>query len=334
MTWFAWRQFRTPARVTAAGLAAVAALLAWTGRILADQWASSGAATCHLQCGTAYDNFIQQVTSSANDHTYQYLLFLVYVVPPLIGIFWGAPLIARELEAGTHRLTWTQSVTRTRWIATKLAVVGGTTAAAVGLLSWGATTWSQHIDTLKYSRVTPLIYGARGIVPVGYALFAFTLGVTTGMLIRRTVPAMATTLAIYIGAVLAMPLAVRSHLAPLAHATPPLDISTIQGFEIQGAGVMSVVGGASPANGWVLSNATITPAGNVFVGPVNPTYCSPTVGPQTCLHWIGTLGLRQDITYQPTSHFWTMQWAETGIFVVAAALLASFCFWFTRSRLT
>ena len=333
MTWFTWRQLRTPAWITIAGLAAVGALLAVTGHLLADQWTSSGAAACHGHCGTAFDNFIQQVTSSVNDHMYQFTLFAVYVVPPLIGMFWGAPLIARELEAGTHRLAWTQSVTRTRWIVTKLTVVGGAAAAATGLLTWAVTAWSQHIDAVKYTRVTPLIYGARGIVPVGYALFAFTLGVTFGMIIRRTVPAMAATLAVYIAAVASMPLSIRAHLAPIARATPPLDVNTIHGFMIQGR-VMTVIGGASSSNGWVLSNTTITRAGDVFVGPVNPKFCSPSNGPTTCLDWIGTLGLRQDITYQPASHFWALQWAETGIFVALAALLAGFCFWFTRRHLT
>jgi uncharacterized membrane protein len=41
----------------------------------------------------------------------------VLVVPGLVGVFWGAPLIAPELAAGTYRLAWTQSVTRTRWLA-------------------------------------------------------------------------------------------------------------------------------------------------------------------------------------------------------------------------
>ena len=54
-------------------------------------------------------------------------------------MFWGAPLIARELEAGTHRLAWNQSVTRTRWLAIKLAIVGAATAAVAGLLSWAVT---------------------------------------------------------------------------------------------------------------------------------------------------------------------------------------------------
>ena len=41
----------------------------------------------------------------------------------MIGIFWGAPLVARELETGTYRLVWTQGVTR-RWLAVKLALSG------------------------------------------------------------------------------------------------------------------------------------------------------------------------------------------------------------------
>ena len=33
-------------------------------------------------------------------------------------------------------------------------------------------------------------------------------------------------------------------------------------------------------------------------------------------------------------HFWPLQFAETGIFLAAAVLLAGFCFWWTRRRLT
>ena len=37
-------------------------------------------------------------------------------------------------------------------------------------------------------------FAQRGIVLIGYAAFAFILGVTSGLLIRRTLPAMVTTL--------------------------------------------------------------------------------------------------------------------------------------------
>jgi hypothetical protein len=259
---------------------------------------------------------------------------LMYLVPALIGIFWGAPLIARELEAGTHRLAWNQSVTRTRWLTTKLAVVGGAAAATAGLLSWVVTAWGHHLDHVRYYPITPVVYGARGIVPIGYALFAFALGVTLGMLIRRTVPAMAATLAIYIAAVVSMPLWVRAHLAPVRNLNAPLELQKIQDFLIGPHSVMKVISGNMPSNAWVLSNDTITPSGAIFTGPADPRYCGDNVGPKACIDWVASLGLRQRLVYQPASHFWPLQWAETGIFVGAAVLLAAFCLAWTRRRLT
>ncbi|HEV8560471.1 MAG TPA: ABC transporter permease subunit [Actinophytocola sp.] len=334
MIWFTWRQFRTQTWITIGALAVIAVALAITGHNLADLWTSSGAATCHTNCGTAVSTFLHEVRGGVGDKVYNFALALMYVVPALIGIFWGAPLIARELEAGTHRLAWNQSVTRTRWLATKLTIVGGASAASVGLLSWAVTSWAHHIDHANANRITPLVYGARGVVPIGYALFAFVVGVTMGMLIRRTVPAMAATLAIYIAAVVSMPLWIRAHLAPVRHTTTPLDLSRIQDLMIKPRGAMEVVSGVIPHGAWVLTNTSITTTGQLFTGPANPQYCGENQGATACLNWVGSLGLRQDLTYQPASHFWPLQFTETGIFLAAAVLLAGFCFWWTRRRLT
>jgi len=59
---------------------------------------------------------------------------LLIAAPALIGIFWGAPLIGRELETGTHQVAWNQSVTRTRWLAIKLAGVGLASIITAGVL--------------------------------------------------------------------------------------------------------------------------------------------------------------------------------------------------------
>jgi ABC-type transport system involved in multi-copper enzyme maturation permease subunit len=338
MIWFTWRQFRTPAWIAGGGLAVIAVLLAITGHNLADLWAGSGAATCHADCSSAFKTFADEVGSSINDIVYNAGLMVMYAVPALVGIFWGAPLIARELETGTHRLAWNQSVTRTRWLATKLATIGTASAATAGLLSWAVTAWAHHIDYAKDNHITPLVYGARGIVPIGYALFAFALGVTLGMLIRRTVPAMAATLVIYVTAVVSMPLSIRARLLPVSHATSALDISKIENFEIIGHGsgnaTMKVVSGVIPDGAWVLTNNTITPTGQIFTGPPNPQFCGEDQGPRACMQWVGSLGLRQYVTYQPASHFWSLQWTETGVFVAVAVLLAGFCFWWTRRRLS
>jgi hypothetical protein len=334
MTWFTWRQFRTQTWITVGALAVIAIVLAISGHNIADLWTSSGAAACHSNCGTAISTFLNQVTGSGLDDKVQsFSVGLLYVVPALIGIFWGAPLIARELESGTHRLAFNQSITRTRWLATKLAIVGAASAATAGLLGWAVTAWAHHIDHATGNMVKPLYFGARGIVPIGYALFAFVLGVTMGMLIRRTVPAMAATLAIYIAAVVSMPLWIRAHLAPAVHTTTPLDLSRIDRLMLKPRGAMEVVSGVTPHGAWVLTNTSITSAGQIFTGPANPQYCGDEA-PDACLNWIGSLGLRQDITYQPASHFWPLQLAESGIFIAAAVLLSAFCFWWTRRRLT
>ena len=113
--------------------------------------------------------------------------------PAVIGAFWGAPLVARELEAGTHRLVWNQSVTRTRWLATKLGTVTLAAAAAVGVLTVAVSWWADPLDGAISStrgslpsRITPVTFAMRGIVPVSYAVFAVVLGVTVGVVLRRS----------------------------------------------------------------------------------------------------------------------------------------------------
>jgi len=333
MTWFAWRQFRIPTWITGAALVVVAALLAYTGNTLGHQWSSTGAAACHNDCRNALEAFIAQATNGIDGIAYIATAIVLYVAPALIGMFWGAPLLARELESGTYRLAWNQSISRTRWLATKLAVVGGASALAVGLLSLGVTAWGHHLDHVRYYRIDPVLFGARGIVPIGYALFAFALGVTMGMLIRRTVPAMAATLAVYLGALVSMPLWVRSRLVPAVQSISPLDLHRIDNLFQSTNGFIQVRSGVVPNGAWILVNNSITSSGKVWHGPASPTYCGGNTGPDTCLQWIGTLGLRQQLAYQPASHFWPLQWAETGVFVAAAALLTAFCFWWIRHRL-
>jgi ABC-2 family transporter protein len=333
MIWFTWRQFRTQTWVTVGALALLGVVLVITGLSIADAY-DTNVGGCQTDCANAISNFLNEVRSGAGGKVYDLTLPVLYVVPALIGIFWGAPLIARELETGTHRLAWTQSVTRARWLATKIGVAAATVAATTGVLSWAVTAWAHHIDHANADRITPLVYGARGIVPIGYALFALTLGVTAGMLIRRTVPAMAATLAVYVVTVVAMAEWIREHLMPARHITSPLEVNNLDGLMINpGTGRMRVFAG-TPDNAWVLSNQAITSSGDVFNGPVNMQYCGPEHGPRACAQWLGTLGLREDITYQPASHFWPLQWIETGVLVAAAAALTAFCFWWLRRRVS
>jgi ABC-2 family transporter protein len=334
MIWFTWRQFRAQTWVTAAALAAVGVVLVITARSIADAYDAANVAACGSDCATAIDNFLREVRAGASGTVYDLANMSILLLPALVGIFWGAPLLARELETGTHRLAWNQSITRTRWLATKLAIVGAAAAATVGLLTWAVTVWANRIDDATGERIAPGLYEARGIVPIGYALFAFALGVTLGMLIRRTVPAMAATLAIYVAVVVSMGEWIREHLVSVSHSINPLDVSSLEALMLGDGNEMTVIGSDNLPDAWVLSNQTITSTGEVFTGPADPQYCGVDAGVSECEAWVGSLGLRQELTYHPASNFWPLQWTETGILLAAALLLAGFCFWWTRRRLT
>ena len=163
-------QFRAQAAVAFIALVIAAVVLAITGPHLLHIY-DTVVATCaaHGDCSSVDSNFVKL------DHGLQIALnILIIVVPGIIGLFWGAPLVAHELEARTFRLAWTQSVTRTRWVAVKIACVGLASMAVAGLLSLMLTWWASPID-----RVNLNVFGTfdqRDIVPIGYAAFAFVLG--------------------------------------------------------------------------------------------------------------------------------------------------------------
>ena len=125
-------QLRVQAITAAVALIAFAVLLAATGPHLAGLYAASGLRGCQpASCGQRASSFLQQVNSTSPYATVDLLSIIIIALTPVItGLFWGAPLLARELETGTFALAWSQSVTRARWLAVKLTV-GGLAAMAV-----------------------------------------------------------------------------------------------------------------------------------------------------------------------------------------------------------
>jgi hypothetical protein len=349
---FTWLQFRTQAAVAIGGLAVIAVVLAITGPHLAHLYDTT-VANCkaHNDCQTAMAAFLR------NDRTLQIGLdALVVVVPGIIGVFWGPPLVARELETGTYRLAWTQSVTRRRWMAVKLGVIGLASMIVAGLLSLMVTWWSSPIDRVNMS---PFVsFDQRDIVPVGYAALAFTLGVTAGLLIRRTLPAMATTLAVFVGVRLVVVHFLRPYhlIAPVHRIVPDNAIASIA----FGTAVSPPPDGLAP-RGWLLTNQTINATGqvigqggtigsgggNIGIGPHGvdiqgltcPNIRLPQHSPandaaanaaiQRC---VDQLRLRELLTYQPASRYWAFQWYELAIFLGLALVLSGFCLWWSRRR--
>ncbi|HKT04316.1 MAG TPA: ABC transporter permease subunit [Rugosimonospora sp.] len=333
MIWLTWRQLRTQAMVAAVFLGVLAVALVVTGLRLAHIYDTSGVATCQANCQAVADAFLREARNGVTGVLFTLLSGAGYVVPAVIGVFWGAPLIARELEAGTHRLVWNQSVTRSRWVATKLLGVGLASIVVTALLSLAVTWWADPIDRIGPHRVTPDIFASRGIVPIGYAAFAFALGAAAGVLVRRTVPAMAITLAVVIAAVVAAPLVIRPHLMTPVRVSVPLTVDNIRGLVMSDQGrEMFVEVQADVPGVWILSNTVVRSDGRPFTGPANMTACNRDAPAKDCMQWIASLHLRQSLSYHPATRFWALQWREMSLYLGVAALLALFSYWWVSRR--
>jgi len=341
--WLTWRQFRTQLAAVYLLVAAACVWLALTGPALA-----------RLAHRNAY---VYDVLPSTDKLLFNGSSAVLAVAPALIGIFWGAPLVAKELETGTYRLVWNQSVTRGRWLLTKLGFSVLATAVAVGILTTAITWWTKPIDGAQSSshgglasRMTPISFAMRGIVPVGYAVFAVVLGTLIGIVVRRSVPAMALTLAVYAFVQVAVPLWVRPHLLPATTSTIVISRGTLDGISANGTGPFTITTKAHDPRDWVLSNTTIDAQGRPtglptwFSGclPPPPAAADPRAKVEVtaragsldeCFNRLTREGYRQRVVYQPFTHFWRLQWAETGLYVAASGGMAAFCFRWVRRRL-
>jgi hypothetical protein len=333
--WLTWRQFRVPAVVSAAALAAVLTLLAVTGPRMVDRFDAGGLAVCAaghepttgtLTCGDLERLYLDDYP------VVQVVGALLLLLPALVGAFWGAPLVAREIETGTHRLAWVQSVTRSRWLGTKLAVLGGSSVALSAALSLALTWWNEPRDRLG-SRFTPAIFAQRGVVPIAYAAFAFALGVAAGAVIRRTIPAMAAALLGFLALREYVASAIRPHLVDRVVASFPTFTFVAD----------EPAGRVASESGWVLSAQTVDGAGHVVSrgGTISDEavfrlcHLNGTQVSKIDLDACGQrLGLRDVVSYIPADRFWAVQVREAALYLVLALALGAVTFWWVRRRLT
>jgi hypothetical protein len=256
--WLAWRQMRTQVMVVSAVLVVLGIALALTGPHLVHVF-DTVIKPCEAKpnCGDvgSYSN---------SDRFLQSISLLLLIAPALVGMFWGAPLVAREYENNTFRLVWTQSVSRVRWLAAKLAMGALLSAVAVSLLSLMTTWWFSPLDAFSNNSLTPSTFDRRDLVPVAYALFAFAFGATAGLILRRTLPAMAVTLFAFIG----LRYVVEDYLRP--HFMTPLKLtSDFDPLEPD----LTVGNGGLRSSDQVVSQETVSGSGHVLSanGNVGPT---------------------------------------------------------------
>ena len=325
MAWVTWRQHRTALIGVLAFIGALALCLLLVGLHLHQAYAAATA--CHPAGSAACNAMAASFNGIGNFLSNGSLLQLV---PPLIGAFIGAPLLAREFEAGTFRFAWTQGFGRARWTLAKLVALGVAVVAASGALSALAAWYyqpyfassNQALSLTELNSLAPGLFNLRGVGLAAWTLAAFSIGALAGTLIRRVVPAIVATLVVYAGLAFAAGGWLRMHyLTPLV--TKGLDL---------------------PASAQIVSQWGTRGGRVVFTGPptfpIYQQYCPAAAGlgkgggpsagnPLQCL---AQHGFTLWTSYQPASRFWAFQWIEGGWLLVLSVLLIAVTVWLVRRR--
>jgi hypothetical protein len=319
MIWLAWRQHRQQALFTGVGLAALAAFMIPTGLAMRHAFAVKGLADCLRRLdeapmrpfsGDACARALNQFDNQYSVLTIAGVLFLV--LPLLVGLFWGAPLVAREIEHGTHRLVWTQGISRRHWALVKFGLVGTATLAAAVAYGLGVSWWLTPLGEVQreQNRFDVLFFDMQGLVPVGYTLFAVALGVFAGTIWHKVVPAMAVTLVGFLGVRIAMTTLARRRYLPARTRTFPIE----GGMPNTTFGDWIITSGVRDASGKLVAahSEIVCPFGARGPGGA-PCGAELGLGP----------GAYNWQLYQPADRFWLFQGIETGIFTTLALLCST-----------
>ncbi|HEX5261444.1 MAG TPA: hypothetical protein VFW18_08195 [Gaiellales bacterium] len=319
MIWLSWRQQRLEALLGAGVLAALAALLILTGRHIDAFYNHAHLAACGLgrpqpsSCGDSVTHFTIHYASLVN------LTSWFNMVPLLIGILVAAPIVL-DFEQGTHRLAWTQTITSRRWLTTRLTLAGTLAVLAAVAFTLVMTWWRGPFDALS-GRFDTSAFDFEGIVPIAYTLFAASVVLAVGTILRRTLPAVAIAIVSFLALRLGIEGWVRyqHYLHPLTRTWP--------------------VGTTAPpgeANGYTTSSGLSfggpPGAGRQVIHACNVTQTDPRrlQAISSCLHHHHVL---QYAIYQPASRFWTFQGIEASIFLALTLALVAISVWWASHRL-
>jgi hypothetical protein len=325
MAWVTWRQHRLTLAGVAALFAVAAVYLLVTGLQMRDAYAAVTA------CRPAGSSTCQQVAHSfLNAHVHGVLVTagLIQVIPALIGAFAGAPVLAREFEAGTFRFAWTQGFGRARWTVAKLVPLAVAVTVAAGVFSVLFSWYYQPIfgagsgDSPPFA---PTIFDLRGVALAAWTLAAFAIGALAGVLIRRVIPAMFATLAVWAGLAYLTGAFLRRHYeAPLITTNPTVTTP---------AWVFSSVWtrGGKPAS-LSMINQTLGPVGVHSPYPDVFESYRPIPASFDPVHYLTRHGFALLTTYQPVSRYWPFQWIEGGWLLALSLLLGAATVWLVRRR--
>ncbi|MEV0841907.1 ABC transporter permease subunit [Actinocatenispora sera] len=313
LIWVAWRQHRAMLIALVIVLATAACVLVLTGRSMRVTWHAMGLDRCRDlignaghggRCGIQLSVFAGRPPASLAD----FVVYGLHLVPPLIGMFVGAPLLAREFETGTVRFAWTQGVGRHRLVAAKMVLLAAVVCAATVALGAVFSWWYQLFDFVDVpgGRWTAPAFDLGAASLAGWSLFGFGLGVLSGAVLRRTVAAMAATGIAYAIPAILVPWLVRPRVLALFPVTSAVSVPE-----------------SSPQRGnLVLHRWLVDGHGTRLDEDTNPIFPRmANMTPHQIERWLTAHHASIWQTYQPASRLWMFQTIEgAGLTVLAVAL--------------
>jgi hypothetical protein len=315
MTWAAFRLQRTEAIVTAAIVVAVAALLVPNGLHMASVYSSDHLSQCtdavkNSPCGFALGSFFQRFEGVDG------LLGWFNLLPGLVGVLLAAPLLL-ELESGTFRFAWTQSVTRRRWIAGKVGIAIAVALLAALVFSQLITWYRGPLDHLQ-GRLDTSSFDFEGTVPYAYILYGLALALTIGVLVRRAVPALIVGFIAYVASRVFTDTWLRQRLLTPTSMTWK---SSSRGPNLNHA--------------WVITQGPSDRFGNL-IGPIfhGSASAAPCSKGQPCasITFAPPGSDFMHAVFFPASRFWALQGVETALFGGIALALILFAAWWIHER--
>jgi hypothetical protein len=186
-------------------------------------------------------------------------------------------------------------------------------------------TTNQSLSLNELSPFSSGLFDLRGVAFAAWTLTALAIGVLAGMLIRRVVPAIVVTLAVYTALALTAANVLRHHyLSPLLTKAVHVPSS---------AWIVSQYwtrGGRFAFHGWQDAPLSLAQgcATHAAPGPLG----KPIVG--TFAQCAAQHGYAQWTRYQPVSRFWQFQWIEASWLLALSALLIAMTIWLVRHRAT
>jgi len=327
MIWLTWRQHRIEILIIGIILLLFAGVLVATGANIASESQNISAncvsqqSAC-LQAQGALANYISRIMESSA--FYGLCIILPLVLPVLAGIFIGAPAVAREFEQGTYRLIWTQGIAWNRWLLIKIGMLICVILCAFGTLFGLFSWWSSFIPTVM-PRALNIDFSNHfdgwGVVTIAYALFAFLLGIFTGTVMRKTLPAMAITLVVFV----LVRILIVNFWRP--YYIPPLVVTTTENTSPQ-----------IPVGSWILSEDIVNQEGQPVTIDAqqicNGLLSSIPTSTETAQYerCIINHGFQNKTVYQPADRFWLLQGIESSIYLLLAAMLFALTFFWTKYR--